>query len=313
MTTLTLGIDVSKQNLDVFDSHFQKHQRLKNTGEDMDQLINLYASFQDKQAIIESTGVYQRLIHQKLEEAGFRVCIVNPYKTRCFAKSAGFLAKTDKVDSKMLCVYGQKVDCRVTPYASSAQQELESLVHYKQILKDELIRLRNQQEVGHASPLVQTLIEQQTKEFQSHLAQIEKQIETVLETDDNFRHQCEKLETVPGVGKGTIATLLCSLPELGTINRKQLAALVGVAPLAVESGTLRGKAMIKGGRAHLRKALYMPVLSCIRCNQPLKMFYDRLRQKGKPPKVALIAVMRKLILTLNVIIKTNSSWKQKNA
>ncbi len=313
MTILTLGIDVSKQNLDVFDSVSQRHHKVPNTLKGLQQLIELYVDLQDKHAIIESTGIYQRLAHQHLEKAGFKVCIVNPYKTRCFAKSAGFLAKTDKVDAKMLCVYGQKVDCRVTPYASVSQQELESLVHYKEILQQQLQGLINQQEYGHVSSLVQTLIDKQIEELEGRLKQLENHISTLLDEDDDFKSKKEKLETVPGVGKGTISMLLCYLPELGTINRKQLAALVGVAPLVCESGAMRGKAMIKGGRANIRKALYMPVLSCIRCNPPLMDFYQRLRQNGKPAKVALVAVMRKLIITLNVMIKTNSTWRQKNA
>jgi transposase len=313
MTILTLGIDVAKHNLDVFNSHNQKHQRFANTQQGLQQIIDLYGGFADKQVILESTGVYQRLVHQQLEQAGFKVCVVNPYKTRCFAKSAGFLAKTDKVDAKMLCTYGQKVECRATPYASASQQELESLVHYKNILHDQLQRLINQQEYGHASPLVQDLLTQQKDELRKQIKTLEKRITEVLDQNDAFKNKKDKLETVPGVGQGTISTLLCYLPELGSINRKQLAALVGVAPLVVESGTLRGTAMIKGGRATLRKALYMPTLSCIRCNPPLMRFYQHLRQKGKPAKVALIAVMRKLILTLNAILKTNSSWSQKNA
>ena len=248
-----------------------------------------------------------------LEQAGFKVCIVNPYKTRCFAKSAGFLAKTDKVDAKMLCHYGQKVDCRVTPYASSSQQELESLVHYRDILKQDLQRLINQQEYRHISTLVQTLLQKQIEAVKDQLKQIEKGINTLLDEDDNFKGKKGTLETVPGVGKGTISTLLCYLPKLGSINRKELAAFLGVAPFVCESGTMGGRAMIKGGRTHLRKALYMPVLSCIRCNQPLREFYQRLRQNGKPAKVALIAVMRKLIIILNVMIKTNSLWREKNA
>ena len=313
MTKLTLGIDVSKQNLDVFDSHSKKHHQVPNTPQGIQDWMQNYADPQDIQVIIESTGIYQRLVHQKLEQAGFKVYIVNPYKARCFAKSAGFLAKTDKVDAKMLCHYGQKVECRLTPYASASQQELESLVHYKDILKQELQRLINQQEYGHVSSLVQTLIQKQIKDIKNHLKQIESRLNSLLDEDDDFKDKTEKLETVPGVGKGTISTLLCYLPELGSINRKELAALVGVAPLMCESGAMRGKAMIKGGRAHLRKALYMPVLSCIRCNQDLRKFYERLRQNGKPAKVALIAVMRKLIITLNVMIKTNSPWREKNA
>lgn len=312
MTAIILGIDVSKQNLDVFDNYFQKHIQFSNTTEGIEKLIQHYSDFGNKKAVIESTGVYQRLVHQKLEREGFAVSIVNPYKTRCFAKSAGFLAKTDKVDAKMLCTYGQKVECRVTPCSSSSQQELESLVHYKNILKEELKRLINQQEYDHSSSLVKTLIIKQIDDLKNQLKQIEKRINELLDEDKNFKNKKETLQTVPGVGIGTIASLLCYLPELGIANRKQVAALVGVAPINCESGSFRGRAMISGGRAQLRKSLYMPILACIRVNAPLRNFYQHLIQKGKPSKVALIAVMRKLILILSVMIKTNSPWREKN-
>ena len=313
MTTIILGIDVSKKNLDVFDSHFQKHIKFFNTTEGIEKLIQRYSSSQNKKVIIESTGSYQRLIHQKLEQAGFVVSIVNPYKTRCFAKAAGFLAKTDKVDAKMLSIYGQKVECRITFCASSAQQELESLIHYKNLLQEEINRLINQQEYDHPSALVKSLIIKQIDNLKNQLKQIENRINELLDEDKDFKNKKEMLQTVPGVGIGTITALLCYLPELGMTNRKQVAALVGVAPLNCESGSFRGKAMINGGRAQLRKSLYMPTLACIRFNPPLRSFYQRLVRKGKPSKVALIAVMRKLILILSVMIKTNSSWKEKNA
>jgi transposase len=309
---ITVGIDVSKHNLDVFDNHFQKHNKFSNTLEGIAELIKKYNSLDCKQVIIESTGIYQRLLHQKLEEAGFKVCIVNPYKARCFAKSAGFLVKTDKVDSKMLCAYGEKVDCRSTSYPPVLRQELESLVQYKNALQEGIKRQINQQEYGHVSELVQTLIKEKIAYSKEQIRQIEKRIKELLEEDD-FKNKKKCLGSVPGVGFGTIAALLCYLPELGTVNRKNIAALVGVAPLACESGTFKGKSSIRGGRATLRKTLYMPVLTCIRINPPLRTFYQRLRQKGKAAKVALTAVMRKLLLILNVMIKTNSSWTQKNS
>ena len=159
--------------------------------------------------------------------------------------------------------------------------------------------------------MIHTLIQKQIDEIKNQLKQIEKRINELLDEDKDFKNKKEILQTVPGIGTGTIAALLCYLPELGIANRKQVAALVGVAPLTCESGMFRGKAMIKGGRSQLRKRLYMPTLACIRFNPPLKAFYQRLIQKGKPPKVAITAVMRKLILILNVMIKNNSPWREK--
>lgn len=136
---------------------------------------------------------------------------------------------------------------------------------------------------------------------------------TLIISDDDFRKKKDTLESVPGIGMGTIATLLCYLPELGQANRKQIAALVGVAPMVCDSGQFRGRAMIKGGRGHVRKALYMPILACIRFNPILITFYQRLRSQGKPAKVALVACMRKLLTILNLMLKNNQPWKEKNA
>ena len=331
MAILTLGIDVSKKNLDIFDSHSKKHRQFPNTAGGIDKMAQQIYSFKandadnsqavlcsdeqvpdqqasTRQAIIESTGVYHRLVHQKLEEVGFKVCIVNPYKTRCFAKSAGFLAKTDKVDAKMLCAYGQKVECLATPYGSSSKKELESLVHYRDALQEDRKRLINQKEMNPASTIVKDLIIKQTEEVEQYIKQIEKRIAELLKTDKDFQKKAKILESTPGVGRGTTAALLCYLPELGSLNRKQVAALVGVAPMVCDSGTMRGHAMIKGGRGKLRKALYMPILTCIVYNPILKAFYQNLIQKGKPAKVALIAVMRKLVVMLNVMIKNNLLW-----
>ena len=158
--TIILGVDVSKQNLDVFDNHFQKHSIFSNTHEGIQKLIKTYQEYKLKKVIIESTGVYQRLVHKTLEQAGFEVCIVNPYKSRCFAKSAGFLAKTDKVDAKMLSAYGQTLEIKSTPYPSQHKEELKSLVVYKNRLEEEKQRQINQLEYNHASSFIQNLIKQ---------------------------------------------------------------------------------------------------------------------------------------------------------
>jgi len=307
--TIILGIDVSKYNLDVFDSHSQKYHKFSNTSDGLEKLVQHYKSLnQPKKVIMESTAVYQRLSHKTLEQAGFEVCLINPYKSRCFAKSAGFLAKTDKVDARMLCSYGQRVDCRTTSYPSKEHEELDSLLSYKTSLNDERIRYINQLEQNHACDYVQTSIQKRLKELNSLLRELEKRIENLINAHKEMYKKREILESVPGVGKGTVATLLCYLPELDKANRKEVAVLVGVAPLVCESGQFRGRAMIKGGRAHVRKALYMPILTCIRKNERIKDFYQKLKDQGKPTKVVLTACMRKLLIILSHMLKTKTLW-----
>jgi transposase len=313
---LTLGIDVSKAHLDVFDSKERKHRRFPNTQEGIEKLIDTYQGEEEKKAIIESTGVYQRLVHRLLEQARFKVYLVNPLKSRNFARSGSFFAKTDKVDAKMLLAYGNSsergIELRESPYPSKQQEELNSLISYKNTLIGEKQRQQNQIEYNHPSSLIRSIIQERLRGLEEDLKKIQKQIDALIDSDDDLRSKKEKLESVPGVGKGTVATILCYLPELGKANRKEIAALVGVAPKNCESGLFRGRAMIQGGRAHVRKAFYMPILTCIRNNPVIKAFYERLRKDGKPAKVALTACMRKLLIILNAMLKSNQSWKQKN-
>lgn len=309
--TATLGIDVSKNHLDCFDSMTTRSKRFPNTLKGIEDLISFYRDLKLAQAIIEATSIYHRLVHKKLEEASFIVCLVNPFKARCFAKSAGFLAKTDKVDAKMLCQYGQKIECQPTPYPSNQQEELESLLHYKKTLEDELYRQLNQQEYQHFSTFVRVILNQRIEQLKSDIKSLNKHIEALIQTHEKFCQKKECLETVPGIAHKTIASLLCYLPELGTLNRKQIASLAGLAPYACESGQLRGKAIIKGGRPNVRKALYMPILVCITFNPLIRQFYGRLRKQGKASKVALTACMRKLLTILNSMLKTLQPWNPK--
>ncbi|MBW8308036.1 MAG: IS110 family transposase [Candidatus Paracaedibacteraceae bacterium] len=312
MMTTILGIDVSKSYLDCFDSISMRSKRFPNTLKGIEDLIKFYKALDLQQAIIEATSIYHRSVHRQLEAANFIVRLVNPYKARCFAKSAGFLAKTDKVDAKMLCQYGEKVECQATSYPSRQQEELESLLHYKKALEDELIRQINQQEYAHCSSVVQGILEQRIGQLKQDIKSLNNYIEQLIETHEVFRQKKECLQTVPGIAAKTIASLLCYLPELGSLNRKQIASLAGLAPYTCESGQLRGKSIIKGGRPNVRKALYMPILVCISINPLISPFYKRLRSQGKVAKVALTACMRKLLTILNSMLKNLQPWDPKS-
>jgi transposase len=306
--TNILGIDISKQYLDMYDLEKKKHLVFPNTSQGIEEIISLYQG-QPLQVILESTGVYQRLAHQLLERAGFKVCVVNPYKSRCFAKGAGYLAKTDKVDAKMLAHYGKTMDLKPTPYPSPGQEKLESLVSYKDHLVTERGRTLNYLEQSPSSDHVQDLVHTRLKQLDQEIKSIQHKIEELIESNETFRHKRDILITVPGISGTTIAILLAHLKPLGQANRQQIAALVGLAPMTCESGAYRGRAMIRGGKKAVRKALYMPILSALRCNQIIRALYNRLKDAGKPSKVALVAAMRKLLIILNTMIKNNQPWR----
>ncbi len=307
--TVIIGIDVSKHSLDVYDSTQQKHLCFANTNEGIQSLISVYSNYENIKVIMESTGVYQRLAHKTLEMEGYQVCVVNPLKTRNFAKSAGFLAKTDKVDSRMLCMYGQKFDLRTTPLRSENHRELESLISYRSALQGELKRHTNYLEYQHCSELVCKLMDEHKAKLKADIKNLDKQIKELINGADNLRKAFEIITSIPGIGTQAAALLLCELPELGHSNRKKIAAICGVAPFTCQSGLFRGKSTIHGGRKFLRNGLFMPTLTARSYNPTIKRFYEHLKKQGKPTKVALIAYMHKLINILNYLVKTNQMWR----
>lgn len=306
--TVVIGIDVAKNWLDVYDSLKKKHLRFTNTVQGIQELASSYSECKVIKVIMESTGVYQRLAHNLLEEKGYQVCVTNPLKTRNFAKSAGFLAKTDKVDAKMLCEYGQKFDLQITPTRLKNHRELESLMAYRNALQKEVQRHVNHLEYQHCSEFVQQLIDERAKRLKEDIKALDKEIKSLIDNDEKLKESFNIMTSVPGIGPQAAALILCELPELGRINRKKIAALCGVAPLTCQSGLFRGKAMIQGGRKILRNGLFMPTLTARTYNPTIKKFYEHLKQQGKPTKVALIACMRKLLLILNHLIKTKQIW-----
>ncbi len=306
---LVIGIDVSKHTLDVYDSAQKKHLSFTNTLDGMQTLISSYTEYKNIKVIMESTGIYQRLAHTILETAGYQVHIVNPLKTRNFAKSAGFLAKTDKIDARMLCMFGQKFDLQVTPSRSKDHKQLESLMGYRNALQKEIQRHKNHLEYQHCSEFVCKLMDERMNQLKIDIKALDQKIKEIIMESDDLRTIFEILTSVPGIGSQAAALLLCELPELGHINRKQIAAICGVAPFTCQSGLFRGRSMIHGGRKILRNGLFMPILTARSHNPVIKRFYEHLKAQGKPTKVALIACMRKLLGVLNYLVKTKQSWK----
>ena len=257
--------------------------------------------------VLEATGGYERAAVLALATAGLPVVVVNPRQVRDFARSTGQLAKTDRLDAAVLALFAERVQPAVRPLSDAATAELAELITRRQQLRDMLTMEKNR------LALVRSRVR---REVQAHITWLEKRI---VETDDALRQAIEAspvwrvqedlLRSVPGIGPVVSRTLLALLPELGHLNRKEIAALVGVAPMARDSGTWKGARAVWGGRAPVRRALYMAALVASRRNPVLQAFYQRLRAAGKPAKVALVACMRKLLTILNAMLHHGTRWQ----
>jgi transposase len=257
--------------------------------------------------IMEATGGYEGHLVTALVEGGYRVSVVNPRQVRDFAKALGILAKTDRIDATVLARFGQQVQPRLLEEDPAQRAELVQLVTRRR----QLITLRTIEtnHLEHANGLAQKSICQILKALEKQIDQVEAEIARLLEANDDWQAKIKLLDSTPGVGPVTSSTLVAELPELGQLNREAIAALVGVAPFNDDSGKHRGKRTIAGGRADVRRTLYMAALSAARSNEVIRDFAQRLRAQGKAPKVVLTACMRKLLVILNTMMKNQTSWK----
>jgi len=302
-----VGIDISKDHLDVHilnDSAF----RCSNSSSERPGLINKLPEPGSCLIVVEATGRYERALVCDLMAAGHAVSVVNPRQVRDYAKALGLLAKTDRIDAFVLARFAQHVQPRPVAQTQEKQAQLDELVARRRQLVEHRTAEANRQtqcinkEVRHS---IQHFIDTINKD----LKRIDKEILKLVESDDDWQQRYELLKSVPGVGAVTAATLVAELPELGQLNRGEIAALVGVAPMNHDSGQFRGQRRIKGGRASLRATLYMATLVATRHNPVLQDFYQRLKAQGKKSKVALTACIRKLLVILNTMVKNNTHWK----
>ena len=302
------GIDVSKQHLDVCCGDLV--QRLANDAHGWDELTASLKAVQVDLVVFEATGGYERGALRTLQNAGITVARVNPRQARDFAKSMGALAKTDRIDARLLRDFADVLarhkerERYITPVVTAARQELAGLMTRRRQLVD--MRVAEQNRLEHADKNAARSISSVIKVLDKQLAAIDARIDHNL--DQHFKGQRELLDTVKGVGPVTIVAMTAMLPELGKLGRGKIAALVGVAPLADDSGERRGKRCIWGGRAPVRSVLYMAALSAIRWNPVIAAFYQRLVTAGKPKKVAIVACMRKLLTILNAMLRDQALW-----
>jgi transposase len=308
MSELYVGIDVSKDQLDIALSDGRDLQ-LSNNGAGHERLCEQLLADRPKLIVMEATGGFERTLAVDLAGHGLALRIVNPRLVRHFAKAAGLLAKTDKIDAQVLVRFAQAMKIEAREPVSEQQRVMQALMARRRQLTEMLVMERNRLPGAHTA--VRSQIQRTVDWLQKQLASTDKDTDEALKSCGVWREKVELLESVPGIGRVTSLSLLATLPELGTLNRRQISALAGVAPFNRDSGQMRGRRSVYGGRAATRSALYMAALVGARYNPVLRNFYQRLRQAGKPGKVALVACMRKLLTILNVMLRERTSWSPK--
>ena len=303
MDHTTVGIDVSKAKLDVF---FLSSGETIEVSNDKQGFFTLLRKFRKnyivKQIIIEHTGNYQRGVVDFLQKHSFCVSVVNPGKVRNFAKAIGISAKTDRIDAYVLAKYGDVVHPETSPEADAVIMQLRELVSLRTHIVGTLKQFKNRLE-KQPSVFVQKELKKIISVLTERQKNIECKIREFIKGNDRLKTLMEKLLLIKGVGEQTVFIILSELPELGNLNKRKLTALCGLAPMNRDSGLMRGKRCIFGGRKTVRNALYMAAINAIRCNHVIKEFYNRLKIKGKPSKVALVACMRKLLIYADSVVK----------
>ena len=301
---IVVGIDVSKAVLDVFVK--DEYWSTQNDETGIENLINRLTHFHPDLVIVESTGGLERSLLAALSAALIPFALVNPRRVREFAKSIGLLAKTDKIDALLLSRFGEAIQPEPTCLPTAQQMHLSALMTRRRQVIDMLTMEKNH--LASAPIDSQDSILKISVVLQQELKALNQQIDTFIANSSTLSFKREILCSVPGVGRVTAAILLSNLPELGSLNRKKIAALVGVAPFNDDSGHRRGKRRIRGGRPAVRHVLYMATLTATRFNPVIRSFYLHLVSQGKHKKVAIIACMRKLLVYLNAMIRNSQSW-----
>jgi len=301
-----VGIDVSKAVLDVAVLPDGEVLQFGNDADGIERLGAKLSAATVDLVVMEATGGYETAVATVLVGAGLRVAVVNPRQIRDFAKATGRLAKTDRIDARVIAAFGEAIEPEIVRLPDEDARELEALL----VRRRQLVAMRVQ-EVNRLA-LAQGAMR---KNIKAHIDWLEKQIDRLdidltatLRSSPAWRAKDELLQSFKGVGRITSGTLLVALPELGQLDRRAIAALVGLAPFNRDSGVMRGRRSIYGGRSQVRTLLYMAATSAIRCNPVIRGFYERLKARGKPHKVAMVACMRKMLTILNAMVRQSTPW-----
>lgn len=295
-----LGLDISKNKLDLAGVDI-KHLTFENNNKGIGKLLKFLSKLTSLHLVLEPSGGYERMAILAFEKANIPVCRVDPYQVRSFARSMGKLAKTDKIDAAILALFGKERHPRVMKPHDAMLENLQMLYDRRQHLVHSQVQESNRLET--ALPAMREHLKASLKFIAQQLLEIEVLIKNLIASNEEIGKKINRLKSVKGVGDQTARTLIVHMPELGDLTDKESAALVGVAPYNKDSGKHSGYRSIRGGRYHVRNVLYMAAVAAARSNPILKTFYHRLIANGKKPKVALVAVMRKLIILLNKLIK----------
>jgi transposase len=295
------GIDVSKDRLDVMILPEERCSSVNNDAGGWADLVERLSDSSIAAIGIEASGGYERGVVRALLAAGMPVRLVNPFKLRQFARASGVLAKNDPLDARMIASFVTIMPTRPAQRQTPATERLAEMLSAEKVAAENASRLLE-------DPMLQRLSRRRIARLAADIELLDKRLVEIVATDATLAHRYRLLTSMPGVGPVLACTLIALLPELGGMSRKQVAALVGVAPYAFESGTLKGRRCIWGGRANIRQVLYMAAMSASNWNPALKLFHDRLKGAGKLPKVVIVAVMRKMITTLNAMVRDDIAW-----
>jgi transposase len=302
----SIGIDVSKDWLDIVVLPSGETWRTENTAEKIGVLTERLEKLNPERIVIEATGGYERLVTSMLYLAQLPVCRVNPRRVRYYARSIGQLAKTDKLDARVLARFGEAIKPGFTKLPTEQEELLSALLTRREQLLTILVAEKNR--MGTAPSKIRPSLNEHITWLKQQLKELDQEIDTFINDTPELKQKDELLQEVEGVGKKTSAKLLADVPELGNCDRKQIAALVGTAPYNQDSGNKKGQRSISGGRPDVRCVLYMSTLAATRFNPVIKEFYQRLLKAGKKKKVAIVACMRKLLTILNAMIRDRKHW-----
>ena len=308
MERLFVGIDVSKDRLEVYVRPTGERLTVASDEAGITQLLGRLQALQPRVIVLEATGGYEARVAAALAHAGLPVAVVHPRQVRDFARATGQLAKSDGLDAAVLAHFGEAVSPPVRPLPNAQAQALAELVTRRRQLVEMLTAELNRQQQARQR-LVQTRLQRHVTWLRAAIAELEEDITRLIRSSPVWREKENVLTSAPGIGDVTAHALIAELPELGRLSRRRIASLAGLAPFIRESGRWKGRRMIRGGRAHVRRALYMATVVAIRYNPPIGDFYRRLIGAGRPKKLALIAAMRKLLTVLNAMLRDGRQWQ----
>jgi transposase len=301
-----VGIDVSKRWLEVEVHETGEHRKVGNDVEGIMDLLKWMKEIQPERIVFEATGGYERHAAKALREGGCAVTVANPTRVRRFADALGFLAKTDKIDAKVIAHFASVARPPVNGQLTPLEEQLAAYVERRRQLLVELVAEKNR--LSTCPDCVREGIEEHVIWIAGKIEDLETEIHKMISQKPEWKERSEIIDSVPGVGPVTASTMVAELPELGQLNRQQISALVGLAPFNKDSGPKRGKRRIVGGRSGVRGTLYMAAMSAIRHNSVIRAFYESLIKRGKEKKVAITACMRKLLVIINAMVKKGEAW-----